>query len=760
MNTTQTNNNNFSFFQNRDMYLAKKVSIIIPAKNEEGNIQLLVERIDNALTPLNIWYEIIFIDDHSTDNTRRIIQALSYLYQVSLHIKKGVPGKAQAIIEGFSYAKYDIICMIDADLQYPPEAIPSMLQKLIKGADIVVANRDEKQLSFSRKIISKTFLHIFGKMLHGFSCDVQSGLKIFKKEIITRIALNPTPWTFDLEFLIKAQQAGYTITSEKITFSQRHTGKSKVGILKTSFEIGISAIKQKLTPSEIIPFDLVTAFKRGSGFHYKGNEFVTYTNLDHSETAVFQLTRSQKACLAILCGIIAAGFLINWHTTFITFLAIIVTLYFFDLMFNLLLIYKSFSRNSEIHIANTLVQHTKIEWPIYTILCPLYKEGDVIGQFVEAISRLDYPKGKLQVILLLEEDDTITIQKAQNFGLPSFFEIAILPHSFPKTKPKAINYGLKHAKGEYTVVFDAEDVPDVDQLKKVVLAFKQSERNVVCMQAKLNFYNPHQNLLTKVFTAEYSLWFDVILTGLQAIGAPIPLGGTSNHFRTSDLRQLKGWDAFNVTEDCDLGIRLAKKGFYTAIVNSTTLEEANSDVLNWFRQRGRWIKGYIQTYLVHMRNPFVFLKLPNKSHAITFQLVVGGKIFSMLINPFMWIITFAYFLFREHVATFIESFFPAPILYMGTFSLVFGNFLYLYYYMIGAARRKHFNIIKYAFLVPFYWLGMSITAWFALYKIIKEPYYWAKTKHGLHLQPEKKQTTPLQKESQLLPRVPKISISL
>src|SRR5258708_6606643 len=194
-------------------------------------------------------------------------------------------------------------------------------------------------------------------------------------------------------------------------------------------------------------------------------------------------------------------------------------------------------------------------------------------------------------MLLLEEDDKETIQKIKNYDLPSYFEIVIVPHSLPKTKPKACNYGLLHATGEYTVIFDAEDIPDPLQLKKAVIAFEKSGSQVVCIQAKLNFYNPTQSFFTKLFTAEYSLWFDLVLTGLQSIHAPIPFGGTSNHFRTKDLWLLKGWDSFNVTEDCDLGMRLVKQGYRTAVIDSITLEEANPAFNNWFWQRSRWIKG-------------------------------------------------------------------------------------------------------------------------------------------------------------------------
>ena len=213
-----------------------------------------------------------------------------------------------------------------------------------------------------------------------------------------------------------------------------------------------------------------------------------------------------------------------------------------------------------------------------------------------------------------------------------------------------MNYGLNYVSGDYVVIYDAEDVPEVDQLKKAVLAFKKVPANVACIQAKLNFYNPHQNTLTKLCTAEYSLWFDLVLPGFQSISAPIPLGGTSNHFRRETLRELGGWDAFNVTEDCDLGMRLAKRGYTTAIVDSTTHEEDNSDVLNWYNKRSRWIKGYIQTYFVHMRNPQEYFTA-GKGKDFSFPAHRCGKILSLFINPIMWVTTICYFLFRARSAS-------------------------------------------------------------------------------------------------------------
>ncbi|MEI3001403.1 MAG: glycosyltransferase family 2 protein [Victivallis sp.] len=194
-------------------------------------------------------------------------------------------------------------------------------------------------------------------------------------------------------------------------------------------------------------------------------------------------------------------------------------------------------------------------------------------------------------------------------GLPPYCRVLTVPDAPPKTKPRACNYGLSQAKGVFSVIYDAEDAPEPDQLKKACIAFRRDpEKRVLCVQGKLNYFNSRHNLLTRLFTVEYSTYFDLTLPGYQLFNLPLPLGGTNNHFRTDILRKIGGWDPFNVTEDCDLGLRIYEYGYKTRLINSTTYEEANSQVWNWMRQRSRWVKGFIQTHLVHYRNPFRTMK--------------------------------------------------------------------------------------------------------------------------------------------------------
>jgi cellulose synthase/poly-beta-1,6-N-acetylglucosamine synthase-like glycosyltransferase len=277
------------------------------------------------------------------------------------------------------------------------------------------------------------------------------------------------------------------------------------------------------------------------------------------------------------------------------------------------------------------------------------------------------------------------------------------------------------------VIYDAEDRPDPDQLKRVVLAYSKAAPSVTCIQCKLNYFNQNQNLLTMWFTAEYSMWFDLLLPGLDAGDVPIPLGGTSNHFITDRLIELGAWDPFNVTEDADLGIRLHKAGYQTAIIDSTTLEEANSRLSNWVNQRSRWIKGYIQTWLVHMRHPGRLVRASGIRSFLAFQWIVGGT-FIFLLNPIFWLLTTVFVFTQAHV---IKEVFPGFVFYVAAVQLFIGNFVFVYLNVAGALERRHFSLVKYALASPLYWGLMSLAAWKGFIQLFTNPFYWEKTKHGL-----------------------------
>lgn len=461
----------------------------------------------------------------------------------------------------------------------------------------------------------------------------------------------------------------------------------------------------------------------------------TFAPFRYKYSALQTITSKQKVAL-IMIGLAAVlGLIWDWRQTVVALMVVVSTGYMLHLLLDFSLVIKAVRHPAEEHIENAVITGLHdAEWPPYTILCPLYREAQVVPQFVKAMQGLDYPEDKLQILFLTEADDTETRTAIRALHLPAHFQIVTVPDGEPRTKPRACNYGLMEAISKYVVIYDAEDVPDPLQLKKAVLTFANHGPDLACVQAKLNFYNPDQNLLTRWFTAEYSLWFDLILPGLQQMKLAIPLGGTSNHFPTQTLRALGGWDGFNVTEDCDLGLRLAWFRLETVVLNSITYEEANSRFKNWIRQRSRWIKGYMQTYLVHMREPEHYLKQRRFREFLSLQLVVGGKAGVLLINPLMWLLLIISFAFRPFISSIYGNLIPLPILVMSIVCLVAGNFFYGYIYLLACMKREQYHLVKWMLLIPLYWLMASIAACMALYQLITKPHYWEKTIHGLHLQ--------------------------
>ncbi len=451
-------------------------------------------------------------------------------------------------------------------------------------------------------------------------------------------------------------------------------------------------------------------------------------------SALQTLTAKQLIALCVIGLLGMIGLLVFRLEMVTAVIGAITIMYSFNLILSVGMAIRTFRHATEERIDDGIVHALKnADWPMYTILCPLYREAQVVPQFAQAMLALDYPPEKLQILFLTEENDAETRKAIRALSLPPHFKILVVPDGQPRTKPRACNYGLMYAKGPYVVIYDAEDIPDPLQLKKAVLTFASHGTDVVCVQAKLNFYNIRQNLLTRWFTTEYTAWFDLILPGLQLANFSLPLGGTSNHFRTATLRALGGWDAYNVTEDCDLGLRLKRYRMNTVILDSTTLEEANSQLKNWLRQRSRWIKGYMQTYLVHMRNPLEGVRKGRLYDLFSFQMVIGSGTAVMFINPLMWVLLGIYIAFGPSVINIYHLLFPGPILYLGAFCLIFGNFFYIYLNLLACMKRKQYHLLPWALFMPCYWLLMSVAALYALIELLVKPHYWQKTVHGLHL---------------------------
>jgi cellulose synthase/poly-beta-1,6-N-acetylglucosamine synthase-like glycosyltransferase len=476
-------------------------------------------------------------------------------------------------------------------------------------------------------------------------------------------------------------------------------------------------------------FDIIWELQRIAGprFSERAVNHLATVNPRHSASTV--LTGQQKLSLALIT-VLAVVLLVAFRLhALIGLNALINGFLFISFLFRLTLCWMSCADLTGFSVSDEDVQGvTDTELPVYTVLVPMYKEPDVLPILTSALRRMDYPRSKLDIKLILEEGDLETIAAAKALALDATFEIVRVPPSHPKTKPKACNYALNLARGKYLTIYDAEDKPEPDQLKKAVLAFRALGEKTACIQARLNYFNAEENWLTRMFTLEYSLWFDMFLPALDRLGVPIPLGGTSNHFDLAKLRQVGAWDPFNVTEDADLGLRFAALGYRVGVINSVTYEEANSKTGNWIRQRSRWIKGYIQTWLVNMRHPVELVRRVGLKGFCSLQLFVGASVFSALVFPFV-VIPFLIWLFVRTSA--FAAYFPAPVWFISVANLIAGNSILIYLSMLAAAKRNHFKLLPYALTAPVYWLLMSIAGYKGLWQLITKPFYWEKTTHGI-----------------------------
>lgn len=359
------------------------------------------------------------------------------------------------------------------------------------------------------------------------------------------------------------------------------------------------------------------------------------------------------------------------------------------------------------------------EFPSVALLCPLYREAESVRHLLGALDRLAYPRDKLEILILVEEDDVQTLEALPSLSAP--FRLVIVPDGLPRTKPRALNHGLLQTKADLIGVYDAEDRPETDQIQRVAAAFSHGDEALACVQARLNYYNRDDTLITRMFALEYALQFDWFLPGLSRLGLPLPLGGTSNFVRAEALRTVGGWDPYNVTEDADLGMKLGASGYRMVAISSSTFEEATDSPWRWIKQRSRWLKGFLQTWMVHTRSALAWRE------SLVLHFALGAVFFSAVMNPITWIA------FLSWAAFGWQGWSPVFDGGVGEFCLAFflaGSATHLWFTLAAPLRRGWLDLTTSFLFVPVYWVLQSIAAYKALYEFVLRPYYWDKTEHS------------------------------
>lgn len=364
--------------------------------------------------------------------------------------------------------------------------------------------------------------------------------------------------------------------------------------------------------------------------------------------------------------------------------------------------------------------------PTITMLVPLFREREITADLIARLGAVDYPPDRLDLCLVVEKYDTITRAAIDRADLPSHMRTIVVPPGRVQTKPRAMNYALDFTAGDIVGIWDAEDAPAPDQLRVVAAHFAAADRDVACLQGRLDFYNPRANWLARCFTIDYATWFRVILPGLSRLRLPVPLGGTTLFFRRDVLERLGGWDAHNVTEDADLGIRLARMGWRTELIPTVTAEEANCRLWPWIRQRARWIKGYGMTWAVHMRAPRALWSDLGPRGFLGFQVIFLGSLSQFVLAPLLW----SFWLVLLGLSHPFAGNIPAGLM-MGLATLFLAAEVTNIAVGAWACRgEKHRWLIPWVPTMHFYFPLAAMAAWKGLTEIAWRPFFWDKTDHG------------------------------
>ncbi|AEQ50408.1 glycosyltransferase [Pelagibacterium halotolerans] len=380
----------------------------------------------------------------------------------------------------------------------------------------------------------------------------------------------------------------------------------------------------------------------------------------------------------------------------------------------------TFERNSPLR-PDTLLNDRDL--PVYSVLIPLRDEAHMVAQIARAMQALDYPAEKLDIKFVVESASPRTVRAARKHLGDRRFSLIVVPRCRPYTKPKALNFALPLARGEHVVVFDAEDLPDPGQLRTAASLFA-TDVTLECLQGELVIANGSRNWITRMFAAEYAGHFGVLLPAIGRAGFPVPLGGTSNHFRTATLKNIGAWDAFNVTEDADLGIRMARLGLRVESLETVTLEEAPETVMAWVRQRSRWIKGWMQTLLVHSARPGRLLADLGWANLAAFYIFVGGMVLSFSVHGVFLISTVTTLLYGL-ITTGSADMSTAA----GLGTLLFGYAGAIVVSILGLDRIGRKDIAPWLIVLPAYWLMAWCAVMLAAFELVIRPYHWSKTKH-------------------------------
>lgn len=709
------------------------VTVIVPTHNDSTLLPECLRLIDEGFRGLRYAYEVLVVDDHSSDGTANAAWRVADHMPIRLIELREGRGRTFSIKQGLDESTGGIVMLLDPDIRFEPGSIETMLEA-VQRADVVVATR----VTYPSRLyglVSKTYRWIFGHVLLSVDADVRSGFKVFRRSILESLRFDPQfdmRIAFDALVLYHARITARPITSVVVPYTRiffRHGAWGAIGS-RLYLAGSIVTLVSSRVMRWVFPFLYPPAPHEyfAAGF----TNINDYLFLTPSQSAQGHITR-ETVSLAIFSTItfVALLYAASWliDRPVLAIVAFGISMAYLGLMLFKLWMMVLSMRHEQPEISDEeLAGIADGELPVISIMIPLYKEQEIIPQIFRYLNDFDYPQDKLDIIFILESTDTETAQAFLAMNPPPHFKALLSPDVQPKTKPKAMNVALKVAKGDLLVIYDAEVLPERTQLKKAYLTFKRNP-SAMYLHSKMDVYNANYNWLTRLYTAEFSYFYHYFMPGLVRSDFPIPISGHSTYFRREVVERVGAWDAYNVAEDCDIGIRIYRKGFGSGMMlESHTWEQSTTTIPTWVRQRTRWIQGFIQTSIVQLRYPLLLKKeLKTWRNFCVFLILVPGNVVLNIMNIFQWGM---FLLWHVTHAPFLEVAYAGLNLYIATTSFLVGNFLFTFYSMYALYRRKHYRIVPWALISFVYWIMLGIATVRATIHLFLHPHKWDKTSHA------------------------------
>lgn len=706
------------------------VSVIVPSSNDRRWLPDCLDRVESALRATEFSYEILVVDDRSRDGTAEYVRSQEGKRPVRFIEKKGPKGRAISIKEGLDQSTGGLVVLLDPDLRCSSDSFVELLRRLA-SSDVVVASRQQYPF-MAYRLFSRMYRWLVGGVLLSVDADVRSGLKLFRRSLMHSLRFAPEfdqRFGFDAFLLFHAKRSKWKVETVTVAYTRPMFHHGVWGAVSSRVSLAVGALRIRFVGIVRWFFPFLYPPQPQEYFEAGFTNINDYLFLAPEQSAKGHLTREVYFLIFYFFAFIIAYFgvimLLTGKTFAWSMFFHIAVIQLALIIFKLYVVWITFRLPPQ--PPRMLIDEELADLPTISIILPVYKEKEIVKQLCDRMKLMRYPADKLDFIFIFESGDEETQQAFLDYGPPPHFRGLVSPDVQPKTKPKALNVALRETKGEFLVIFDAETLPEPDQFLKAMSAFR-NDPTLDYIHGRIDVYNPDVNWITKSYAAEFSFFYNFFLPGLATVHSPTPISGHSVYFRREQIIKVGGWDAYNLAEDCDIGIRMFRNGYKNAtVMDSYSWEQSTTTMRDWLKQRTRWMQGFVQTSMVNLRFPALLWKdLGGLRNFLMFMFHVPGGVFLNGLNLVQWcILAFWYFTRDPNV----QSVFSGTLLYISFSSFIVANFLFTYFNLLGLFYRRYYALVPTALASMFYWLMLSFATARAILRFFRQESTWDKTYH-------------------------------